>query len=185
MIDTKQMLTGPEEISKNLSSLQISTERPKKPGKPKKEEEIADSWEDASFTPSDDEESSSTETEETDLQPRPSNESPSVPPPTPSSPTSHTFPYSHPTIPLSPRNGSSNPSGRPIRQDRDVPERRPEKSAATASRLIAGALGVKVKMTEEQREYERVVREREKRRREAEKEKVKEEERRRAAVWED
>lgn len=66
-----------------------------------------------------------------------------------------------------------------------MPERRPEKSAATASRLIAGALGVKVKMTEEQKEYERVVREREKRRREEEKEKTKEDERRRAAVWED
>lgn len=65
-------------------------------------------------------------------------------------------------------------------------ERRPEKSAAAASRMIAGALGVRPpKMSAEQREYERVVRERERKRREGEKERVREEERRRAAVWED
>lgn len=65
-------------------------------------------------------------------------------------------------------------------------DKRPEKSAAAASRLIAGALGVKApKMTQEQREYERAVREKEKKRREEEKEAAKEEERKIAAVWED
>ena len=45
------------------------------------------------------------------------------------------------------------------------PEKRPEKSTATANRIIAGALGQKVpKMTEEGRAYERAVREKEKKR---------------------
>lgn len=71
--------------------------------------------------------------------------------------------------------------------------KRQEKQVATASRLIAGALGVRApKRTEEQRAYDRAVREREqkrldeeraeraeRRRVEAEKEKAK------ASVWED
>jgi len=65
-------------------------------------------------------------------------------------------------------------------------DKRPEKSAAAASRLIAGALGVRApKMTQEQREYEKAVREKERKRREEEKQRAKEEERKIAAVWED
>lgn len=71
-----------------------------------------------------------------------------------------------------------------------MPERRQEKTDAVARRLIVGALGLKApKKTEEQRAYDRAVREKEMRRRNREKE---EEERRRveaerakASVWED
>lgn len=69
-----------------------------------------------------------------------------------------------------------------------TPDKRPEKSNAAAGRLIAGALGVKVKKTEEGVRYEKAVREKEKKRRE----RVKEEEGRaereaedsKRAVWE-
>lgn len=68
--------------------------------------------------------------------------------------------------------------------------KRPEKSAATAGRMIAMGLGQKVpKMGEEQRQYERAVREKEKRRVGREKEE-RERERREAeeakrSVWEE
>ena len=69
-------------------------------------------------------------------------------------------------------------------------DKRPEKSTAVASRLIAAGLGVKApRRTEEQREYDRAVREQERKRKEREieernreKERV---ERAKAAVWED
>lgn len=59
-----------------------------------------------------------------------------------------------------------------------------------AGRLIAGALGVRApKRTEEEREYDRVVREKEKKRREEERDRERREkeeaERRKKAVWED
>ncbi|OJJ49718.1 hypothetical protein ASPZODRAFT_128231 [Penicilliopsis zonata CBS 506.65] len=68
--------------------------------------------------------------------------------------------------------------------------RRPEKQTAVASRLIAGALGIRApKRTEEQRAYDRAVKEQEIRRRNREREeqaKAKEaDERAKAAVWED
>lgn len=68
--------------------------------------------------------------------------------------------------------------------------KRPEKTNAVASRLIAGALGVRAPpKTEEQKAYEKAVREKEVKRREREKEDAKraEEERERAkkAIWDD
>jgi len=162
----------------------------KKASKPKPDE-VADSWEDASLssdsdTAAGDDDTTASNTEaESELQPLPSNESPTVPPPTPSSPTSHSFPYSHPTIPqASPR---SDPAFAALDRGGSARDaRRPDKSAATASRLIAGALGVRPpKMTPEQREYENAVRDKERRRREAERERVREDERMKAAVWEE
>jgi hypothetical protein len=69
-------------------------------------------------------------------------------------------------------------------------DRRPEKTDAVAKRMIAGALGVRApKKTEEQKEYERAVREKERRRkeREGEERRREEEERERArkSVWSD
>lgn len=68
--------------------------------------------------------------------------------------------------------------------------KRPEKTDAVAKRMIAGALGVRApKKTEEQRAYERVVKEKEIRKRKEEKEEAarreEERERAKAAVWED
>lgn len=73
---------------------------------------------------------------------------------------------------------------------RDAPSKRPEKTTAVASRLIAGALGVRApRRTEEEREYDRAMREKERRRREEvrerERREAEEAERRKRAVWED
>jgi len=67
---------------------------------------------------------------------------------------------------------------------------RPEKTDAVAKRMIAGALGVKApKKTEEQRAYDRAVKEKEIKRRNQEKEaaaRAKEDaEKAKAAVWDD
>jgi len=67
-------------------------------------------------------------------------------------------------------------------------ERRPEKTNAVASRMIAGALGIRApKKTEEQRAYDKAVQENERVRREREKEdarrKAEEMERAKRAIW--
>ncbi|CAD0113359.1 unnamed protein product [Aureobasidium uvarum] len=69
-------------------------------------------------------------------------------------------------------------------------ERRPEKTNAVAHRLIAGALGVKVpRRTEEQRAYDKSMREQEKRKRDQEREAKKKAEedaaKAKAAIWDD
>jgi hypothetical protein len=163
------------DLGRDISNLSITTSKPKSAKEPGPV--IADSWEDEDVSSGSDAETG------TDLQPRPSEDSPSVPPPTPSSPSaaavrsfeSYSLPYGQSTLPEPTRRG-----------DRERPERRPEKSAAVASRLIAGALGVRApKQTQEQRAYEKAVREKERRRKEEEKERLKDEERKKAAVWED
>ena len=68
------------------------------------------------------------------------------------------------------------------------PNFRPEKQTAVAGRLIAGALGVRApKKTEEQRQYDKAMKEKEIRRREKEREgKRREEEdvqKAKAAIW--
>ncbi|KFX95677.1 hypothetical protein V490_03717, partial [Pseudogymnoascus sp. VKM F-3557] len=73
---------------------------------------------------------------------------------------------------------------------REGSEKRQEKTDAVAKRMIAGALGIRApKKTEEERAYERAVREGEVKRRQREREeKAKEEEEReraRRSVWED
>ncbi len=136
---------------------------------------MADSWEDELSSSG-----SSTETEEAKPQPLKSQ----LPPPGSSS-MDDSFPYSNPTIPTFSSGGAFSPTTTRATRPQSS-DKRPEKSAAAASRLIAGALGVRApKMTPEQREYERAVREKERRRREEEKERAKEEERKIAAVWED
>jgi hypothetical protein len=162
---------------------------------------IADSWEDDSSSSS-----TETETEAPNSNPtsnptsRPSTSSsaaaaeayPSAPPPTPSSPS-----FTHPAQNFAAFPAASSispPSSRLHSRDSSLtsgrPDRRPETTTATASRMIAAGLGVKApKRTEEQREYDKAVREKERKRIEGEK---KEAERRReevsrarAAVWED
>ena len=142
--------------------------------KPKDEALVADSWEDDSLSDLD------TETEDTSgLQ---KSSVPSAPPPTPISPI--TFPSwdSGPGF----QNGGYVSAATRNRGEEE--RRRPEKSTAVAGRLIAGALGVKApKKTEEQRAYDRAIREQEikrKNREKAAKEREKEEaERAKNAVW--
>ncbi|KAI9655298.1 MAG: hypothetical protein M1821_005445 [Bathelium mastoideum] len=158
---------------------------------------VADSWEDEDDADSG--ESSDTETEANPsdssnpisrLSTTSSNSYPSAPPPTPSSPSFSmapqnqlsAFPYS--SLSSAATNTGSKDGGMSTRGDR-----RPETSTAAASRMIAAGLGVRApKRTEEQREYDRVVREKEKKRLETERAEVASRrqaaERAKAAVWE-
>lgn len=68
--------------------------------------------------------------------------------------------------------------------------KRPEKTTAVAGRLIAGALGVRApKRTEEEREFDKAMREKERKRRDEERNREKVEKEKAAerarAVWED
>ena len=74
--------------------------------------------------------------------------------------------------------------------DSDRERRRPEKTTATANRLIAAGLGMKApKKTEDQKQYDRAVREQEIKRRNKEKEERDREreadEKAKAAIWDD
>ncbi|PYH99390.1 hypothetical protein BO71DRAFT_394468, partial [Aspergillus ellipticus CBS 707.79] len=108
---------------------------------------------------------------------RSAEEDPLDPPPTPISPqitpSQSWSPYG---------NNAGSPSGS------RSPARRPEKQTAVAGRMIAGALGIRApKRTEEQRAYDRAVKEQEIKRRNREREeaaKAKEDEEKvKAAVW--
>lgn len=133
---------------------------------------VADSWED-------DDESE----DEQPVTPKAATDLPSAPPPTPISPPGK---YDASTF-ITPFGFA--PDGRLGSAD-GRPSVRPEKTDAAARRMIAGALGVRPpKKTEEQKEYERVMREKESKRRELEKqEAAKAQEdamRAKAAVWDD
>ncbi|KAI9698845.1 MAG: hypothetical protein M1820_007352 [Bogoriella megaspora] len=155
---------------------------------------IADSWEDDEDASSS---SSDTETETTTVSnptSRPSTSSssaiPSAPPPTPSSPN-FSMPTQLSSFPSSAfaRDGTTSSRESGASSKGVARDKRPETSTATASRLIAAGLGVKSKMTPEQREYDRSVKEKERRRveRERAEEKRRREtaERARVAVWEE
>lgn len=156
-----------------------STQKPP-PRKEKKTkvEKVADSWEDeANLSSSDNEDRSDNENtqprQDTVLSPTLSAEGPLDPPPTPISPQQTSNPW------------KDRPTASAIREG---PERRPEKQTAVAGRLIAGALGIRApKRTEEQRAYDRSVKEQEIKRRNREREeqaKAKEEEEKvKASVW--
>ncbi|KAJ5682269.1 hypothetical protein N7462_005434 [Penicillium macrosclerotiorum] len=138
---------------------------------------VADSWEDEADLSSDDEPALKTALASPSIaSPTISAEGPLDPPPTPISPQT-----SQPWGPGRPES--------PAARQKD-PNRRPEKQTAVAGRLIAGALGIRApKRTEEQRAYDRSVKEQEIRRRNREREeqaKAKEEEERlKTSVWTD
>ncbi|RBR17913.1 uncharacterized protein FIESC28_06352 [Fusarium coffeatum] len=126
---------------------------------------VADSWED----------SDSDSEPEAEAEPTPK-VTPAPPPPTPMSPVGD----------LSWNSMSSSPGPRAAAD----PDKRPEKTDAVARRMIAAGLGLKApKQTEEQRAYQKSVREQEKKKREQEREEEKrrqaETEKAKAAVWDD
>ncbi|KAL7806568.1 hypothetical protein V8C44DRAFT_338963 [Trichoderma aethiopicum] len=183
---SKQPTTSKDGMTSALSSLAIETPKPttstsssttqSKPKPKKKTEPIADSWEDESLSEEDaaaEPASSSTPSSLT---------TPAVPPPTPASPLALDSSYEWDNLAAANQGPSGSGSG--------TPARRPEKTDAVARRMIAAGLGLKApRQTEEQRAYQRSVREQEKRRREAqraEEERLREAaERAKAAVWED
>lgn len=180
MADDKAQMTK-DEVTSSLSNLTINTKETKKaPIKSTKKAKkvVADSWDDDSVSSASDEEPLqaplSTTTTTTSTSSSSKAPIPSAPPPTPSSPGTSSSPQDW-------SRGSSAAA---------TPERRPEKTDAVARRMIAAGLGLKApKRTEEQREYEKSIREQEKRRREVERAaevKRKEDvEKAKAAMWDD
>lgn len=167
------------DVTSSVSKLSLETSDLKKPTKAKsnKKEKVVDSWEDEDV-------SSDTETEADVKSAHPDGhpEGTAAPPPTPISPTYNRT--SQPTVP-------SSSGGYHIASDAPLsPTARPEKTDAVARRMIAGALGLRApKQTEEQKAYDKAIREKERKRREEEKaaEAKKQEEaaKARAAIWED
>lgn len=179
----KSRLTVPE-IANTLSHLKLSTTVPQKPLHKPKSKPVADSW---------DLESSGSDTETETGSPAPLSTAttltnddlpPHPPPPTPASPTPFDFPDNSPYGAGRLRGDSGVSSGA------GGLDKRPEKTTAVAGRLIAGALGVRApKRTDEEREFDRAMREKERKRRDEEREREKREteerEARKKAVWDD
>lgn len=99
-------------------------------------------------------------------------------------------PTSPPSRSVTPPSRSSTPSSGTTPSSTASSERRPEKTNAVAHRLIAGALGVKIpRRTEEQRAYDKAMRDQEKRKRDQEREAKKKAEedaaKAKAAIWDD
>ncbi|MCJ1479586.1 hypothetical protein MMC13_008272 [Lambiella insularis] len=164
------------EASLNNLYLSSSSHKPSKPVPKPQSTVTPNSW--------DEDLSSDTESE---ISPRPyCNDFPSAPPPTPITPTSNAARggWAQFENPYSPGIGrSSDGDLSPMRGNF-----RPEKTTAVAGRMIAGALGVRApKKSEEQRQYEKVVKEKEVRRREKEREGKRREEdeavKAKAAIW--
>lgn len=164
----------------------------------KKKQAVVDSWEDEEdedVTPPLDEGSNAqTPTDASDSSFNPNTRpDPALapPPPTPISPEhngGHAIDWSTARVLGGGRPTPFSPSNPSTPSDSDRERRRPEKSTATASRLIAAGLGMKVpKKTEEAKQYERAVREQEIKRKNKEKEAQQLEreadEKLKAAVW--
>lgn len=187
----------------SLTGASDTSNTEKKDTKPKKKSRktaVADSWEDELSDGS----SSATETDERKNGPAVTatnvkdslvaKEGPLAPPPTPST----VFDEQDDTDGLHPRWSNVSPtknttrsattSSFMTRDQEQQPRARPEKQTAVASRMIAGALGIRApKRTEEQRAYDRAMKEKEIKRRNKEKEEAarakEDEERAKAAVW--
>ncbi|CAG5162793.1 uncharacterized protein ALTATR162_LOCUS6285 [Alternaria atra] len=186
-----------EEIASTLGNLRLSTSHPQKTAQKPKSKPVAESWE-AELSGSD------TETEDVDLgksedkgsphdslQPLSTTTTrdnpPNPPPPTPASPTQFEYPD---TVPYSLNSSLSESGSRSSSRGGGGLDKRPEKTTAVAGRLIAGALGVRApKRTEEEREFDRAMREKERKRRNEEREREKREteerEARKKTVWDD
>ncbi|RYP80190.1 hypothetical protein DL770_006321 [Monosporascus sp. CRB-9-2] len=181
------MATKTSQATKAMGGLSLET--PKAAAPKQKKQAVLDSWEDE---PSDSEHEPSTPTtaaeakagdknsnddDDDDKPPAPSSGF-SAPPPTPASPTNYGADAPWP---------QSMAAGASAADERG---QRPEKTDAVARRMIAGALGMRApRPTEEQRAYDRAVREKERRRRdeerEAERRRQEEAERAKAAIWDD
>ncbi|OLN95619.1 hypothetical protein CCHL11_04919 [Colletotrichum chlorophyti] len=165
---SKLSLDGDKSKPSSTAASKIVKPKPKKPA-------VVDSWEDEDL----DDDEPAEEEDKTETQ----DDGSKAPPPTPISPTYNTpnqsfTPYGNSTDSSSSAPGSAGS------------HRRPEKTDAVARRMIASALGVKVpRLTEEQRAYDKAVREKERKRREeekaAEKKRHEDVEKAKAAIWDD
>lgn len=198
-----------ESLSDSVSTLNISSQpstpprRLSKNKKPKPKPKVAESWDDESLSssspsPSEDEGNNDSGIEEKDNTTKLSDvqkDVPRAPPPTPIGripPSGGMRAFADDDdggdylAPTSARAVAGQRSSTGVGAD----EKRPEKSTAVASRLIAAGLGVRApRRTEEQREYDRAIREQERKKKEKEQEeerrKVQEREKAKAAMWGD
>ncbi|KAL9590683.1 MAG: hypothetical protein Q9203_000545, partial [Teloschistes exilis] len=161
-------------VEASLKSLTISEEKA-----PHQEvSRVADSWEDDALSSSTSSDSENATTKKSSV--------PGAPPPTPISPSARTDRvWGDLSSTYSSSVGQVHDSSRV-----QSPSSRPEKSTATAGRMIAGALGLKApKKSEEERVYERAIKEKEVKRiaREREGRRAEEEKRSQARrqIWED
>ncbi|KAF2738988.1 hypothetical protein EJ04DRAFT_8176 [Polyplosphaeria fusca] len=188
------------EVADTLSRLELSAKTPSKHASKPKSKPVADSWDD-------DVSGSGTETEtetisrtasgkEALLSPintsstSASDDGPNPPPPTPASPTQFAHPESASHADWGARGPGSHDSSRRGSSDANAPSKRPEKTTATASRMIAAGLGLKApRRTAEEREYDKAMREKERKRRDEERNREKAEreaaEERKRAIWDD
>ena len=148
---------------------QKSDREPQKPGTSKSKAVVADSWED------DDSESG----DQVPVLPATTSSPPST------TPLSSTF-----TAAASAWSPDPYPTGDDPASGESTPSRRPEKTDAVARRMIVAGLGLKApKQTDEQKAYQKSIREQEKKRRELEKlheQRQREaDERAKAAMWDD
>jgi hypothetical protein len=171
--------TSARTLTKSLDKLQISSQKKSEP---------VESWEDEA----EEERSDDTETDSgvaTPIRPVPSSDIPGAPPPTPASPSFSLGKNPYQTFPPYGFSASEDQSETTKSNNRDD-ARRPEKSTAVASRLIAAGIGQKApRRTKEQRDYDQAVKMQEKKKRDqakADEERKKvEKEKARKAVWDD
>jgi len=180
------------EVAETIKSLSINTNPPKvamRSARPAKDSAVAESWDEEEGVDGDDQFTGNvpTPTATPSLSRAGTFDSPGAPPPTPSSPVAVS------KSPLYDQQYQENPydfSEQDPSQSQQSADKRPEKSTAVANRLIAGALGVRApKRTEEQRQYDRAIKEQEIRRKNKEKDeasrRLEEAEKAKAAIWDD
>lgn len=177
-----------------MTSLHIDMPKGPKVESSKKKQTVVDSWEDEDTnSPLDEGSNAHTPTDASDSSFNPAKRTNSAlapPPPTPisSEHNGQAIDWSTAGVLGGGRPTPYSPSYPSTPSDSDRERRRPEKSTATASRLIAAGLGMKVpKKTEESKQYERAMREQEIKRKAREKEAQEREreadEKLKAAVW--
>ena len=162
-----------QSLTASLDKLQLTGNS--KASLTQKKAKPVESWEDEDVDSSDVDSGTTTP-----VRPVTSSDLPGAPPPTPSSPS---FRFDGASIDYSGKSQGLSTRG-------SGEDRRPEKSTALASRLIAAGIGQKApRRTQEQREYDQAMKVQEKKRRDkakAEEERLKaEKERAKRAIWED
>ncbi|EJP66909.1 uncharacterized protein BBA_04202 [Beauveria bassiana ARSEF 2860] len=171
------MASNNDRMCSKLSSSSLPKSKQGSKSKPK--QEVADSWEDEDVSEPD-EPTSPKATSSTEATPAAPPPPPPPPPPTPATPS-----FGDADDAWSHQGGSPQSFSA-----RDGGGRRPEKTDAVARRLIAAGLGLKApKQTDEQRAYQKSVREQERKRREQERaeeqKRADASERAKTAVWDD
>ncbi|KAL9050984.1 MAG: hypothetical protein Q9162_006304 [Coniocarpon cinnabarinum] len=156
-----------------MQKLSINASAPKK-------QSVADAW-DEDDANSEDEDANQTSTRQSTHASKPSDSYPSAPPPTPMSPGFSNVPDFENSVFPSPNDSSRQSRG-------SISEKRGEKTTQAASRMIAAGIGIKApKRSEEQKQYDKAMRENEAKRINQQKEEKKrqeeERERARAAIW--